>query len=299
MFCKKTLSIGALLMASTGSIQADVLGELDGLCDDFEATGHSDIAAIGHVRVYRSPFDFEGPRLVGCMKNTGGTPLSSVSLVFDKVQTRGGGGGTISLFFEALDPNRVGRFSTTPFRDDAKSLKDSGTTGIKLRGLKTRIDNVTFASHDFAERIEMAYPLMDRPESELQQTCAVLESLDQGAGVMLSELRMIETVAGEVKVAGCIANGTDATLADNHRNKVDIGYKTEAAGDDPAARQGGGFGGLRLAGPLEPGRADVFLTDFELEEGFDRVVIQFYGDFERDDGYYETRPVGPEFSVGR
>lgn len=299
MLCKRRLSIAAALMVCGGSVQGDAIGELDGLCDDFVATAKSDIAEVGHVRVFRGPFDFEGAQLVGCMKNTGQLPLNSVSLVFDKIQTRGVGGGTISLFFDELDPNQVGRFSTSPFRENAKSLNDAGTTGIKLRGLKTRVDNVTFASHDFAERIEMAYPLMERPESELQPTCAALAPLEQGAGIMLSELRMIETVAGEMRVAGCIANGTDTVLADNHRNKVDIGYKTEAAGDDPAARQGGGFGGLRLAGPLEPGRADVFLTDFEVEDGFDRVGIQFHEDFERDDGYYETRPVGPEFSVSR
>ena len=202
------------------------------------------------------------------------------------------------MSFDELGPNQVGRFATTPFRSNAEKLKNSGITGIKLRGLKTRVDNVTFASHDFADRIEMAYPLMDRPASELQQTCAVLEPLEQDAGVMLSELRMIETVAGEVRVAGCIANGTGTILADNHRNKVDVGYKTQAE-EDPGARQGGGFGGRRLAGSLEPGRADVFLTDFEVEDAFDRVGIQFYDDFERDDGYYETRPVGPEFSAGR
>lgn len=299
MIFGKKLTIAALLMVAVGSLQADGLAELDGLCDNFQATAKSDIAAIGHVRVYRGPFDFAGAQLVGCIKNTGTAALDSPSLVFDNIQTRGGGGGTISLFFKALDPNQVGRFATSPFRSNAERLKTTGVTGIKLRGLKTRVDNVTFASHDFAERLEMAYPLIDLPENELRQACAVLESPEQGTGVMLSQLRMIETVAGETRVAGCIVNGTDTILADNQRNKVDVGYTTEAGEDDPGARSAGGFGKLHLAGPLESGRSDVFVTDFEVGDGFDRVAIQFYGDFERDDGYYETRPVGPEFSVER
>lgn len=296
MTFRKNLSIASLLMASIGSAQA--VDELDGLCDEFQATTESAVAAIGQVRIHRGPFDFEGARVVGCLKNTGEAPLESASLVFDNIQTQGGGGGTTSLSFDALDPDQVGRFSTRPFSPDTEKLERWGTTGIRLRALQTRVDNVTFATHDFAEPIEMAYPLLDLPESELQQTCTALEPAEQSGEVMLSELRMIETVAGEMQVVGCIANGTDTILADNHTNKVDIGYKAEAGEDATGSSHKSGFGGLRLVGPLESGRADVFASDFTVEQGIGRVSIQFYQNGERD-GYYVSEPVGPEFSVER
>jgi len=74
--CTRTLYAAVILAAMSPPAFAQT-GDLDGLCDEFEAAVESEVAALGHIRIHRDPFDFEGTRLLGCIRNAGDQSLDS------------------------------------------------------------------------------------------------------------------------------------------------------------------------------------------------------------------------------
>ncbi len=120
----------------------------------------------------------------------------------------------------------------------------------------------------------------------------------QDGEITLGQLQFLETIDGEVRVAGCISNGRDDTLADDRRGSVSIRYSGEPGDDYGGIMHWGGSGRLNLPEPLSPGHVGMFVSDFEVDERIARVGIQMTKRVDHD-SYSEYVPTGPEFTVER
>jgi len=294
--CTRTLYAAVILAAMSPPAFAQT-GDLDGLCDEFEAAVESEVAALGHIRIHRDPFDFEGTRLLGCIRNAGDQSLDSAQLVYNQVQTRGGGGGSTMMHFDALAPGEVGRFVTGVFRHDPERLESWGITGLRLRGLELS-QGMEYIEYAFGEQLELACPILDLPESDLQRACAADAPVDPNGEVSLSQMGLVETIDGQVRLVGCVINGRDAVIGEGWGHGVEVGYSGEAHEDYQGMMYWGGSGTLEMAAPLEPGRAAMFVSGFEVDPEVARIKIQAT-EMAEVDGYYQSVPIGPEYSVAR
>lgn len=294
--CTRTQLAAVALAVLTPLAFAETDG-IDGLCDAFEASLESEVAALGHIRIHRDPLDFRGTRLLGCIRNGGDRPLDGASLVYDQVQTRGGGGGTTSMHFGELASGEVGRFVTDEFRHDPEKLESWGITGIRLRSLQLSYE-MEYAEHPFSEQLELAYPMLDLPDGELRQACAALESAQLDGQVTLSRLQLSETIGGEVRLVGCVINGRDVAIGEGWGHGVEVGYSGEAGEDYQGMMYWGGSGTLDMPAPLESGQTGMFVSGFDVDPDIALVKLQPTEMAERD-GYYQSLPIGPEYSVSR
>lgn len=272
-------------------------GPTERQCEDFEPVLETDVAELGDIRIHRGSYDIEGARLVGCIRNTGDEALDGAGLIFNQIQSRGGGGGTTALLFESLQPGQAGGFVSHAFRPDRERLEEWGITGIELRALQLR-DGMELAEHAFSDQLELDYPIRELPDSDLRQACTALSPTDPDSKVTLEKLRMIEVTGGEVRVAGCIVNGGDEVLADDRQNGVRIEYSGEPGEDYDGTMHWGGSGQLNLPGALEPGSADLSVADFEVEDKIARVEIRLTERVDHD-GFYQYEAVGPAYAVER
>lgn len=253
---------------------------LDGLCDDIEFDYEAGIFEVGALQVWRGPFDFEGARIVGCLRNNGDDEITELNLVYDNIQSSGGGGGSGSLEMTPLAPGETGLLMTSAFREDADRLARFGITGVRLRelqvprGWEERTDSdgsvsmhMAHDSHAFEARPELDYPLMPLPETDLAPACAAAEP--PAGELTVSALEVLQFADGKYRLVGCLLNGTDMAQADGFSHQVSVSYGIQSGG------MGGGWGSLRLAGELAPGAAAVFVSTFELSGPDARVTLDF------------------------
>lgn len=286
----------ALMLAAPG--MAVAAGDaIDMQCDEFEPVLETDVAELGDVRIYRGPYDLDGARLVGCIRNTGDDALEGAGLMFNQIQSRGGGGGTTSLSFGSLEPGEAAPFVSLPFRDDRQRLEEWGITGIELRALQLR-DGMELVNHDFSERPQLDYPIRELPESELRQDCAALSPEVTDGQVKLTNLRLVRVTGGALRVAGCIVNGGEETLGDDRQGSVRVAYSGEPGENYGGMMHWSGSGELDLPAPLEPDSAALFVADFDVEDKIARVEIRLTERIDHD-GFYQYEPTGPAYSVER
>ena len=242
---------------------------LDGLCDDVELDRQAGSFEVGALQVWRGPFDFDGARIIGCLRNNTDEEITELNLVYDNIQARGGGGGSGNLEMAPLPPGATGLLMTSTFRQDADRLERFGITGVRLRelqvprGWEQRTDrdgqvsmHMAHDSHPFEPRPELDYPLMALPDSELATACAAAEPV---AGVVaVSELHVVQFPDGKHRLVGCLLNGSDAPQAGGFNHQVSVSYSIQSTGI------AGGWGNLRLAGPVAAGKGAVFVSSFDL-----------------------------------
>ncbi len=254
--------------------------DLDGLCDEVEFDHQAGSFEVGALQVWRGPFDFEGARIVGCLRNNGDEEITELGLVYDNIQASGGGGGSGNLEMAPLAPGQTGLFMTSTFRQDPDRLARFGITGMRLRelqvprGWEERTDSdgsvsmhMAHDSHAFEPRPQLDYPMLALPESELAATCAATEPVAGELGV--AHLQVLRFADGKHRLVGCLLNGSDMAQADGFSRQVSVSYGIEADG------MAGGWGSLRLAGELSPGKAAVFVSSFELADPDAQVRLTF------------------------
>lgn len=270
----------ACLLSPAAVLALEAAPGLEGLCDGVEFDHQVGSFEVGALQVWRGPFDFDGARIVGCLRNNGDEEITELSLAYDNIQASGGGGGSGNLEMAALAPGQIGLFMTSTFRQDADRLARFGITGLRLRelqvprGWEERTDSdgsvsmhMAHDSHAFEPRPEIDYPLMALPESELAATCAAATPVAGEVGV--SELAVIRFADGKHRLVGCLLNGSDMAQADGFSHQVSVSYSIQSTG------MAGGWGSLRLAGELPPGQAAVFVSSFDLAGPDARVSLTF------------------------
>jgi len=271
--------------------------DLETLCDDFEPKAEAEIAAIGNLLIHRGPFDFEGTRVVGCIENRGDEPLLNPSLVYDNIQRRGGGGGSTGISAGDLPPGEIAAFQTGYFTASAQRIEDRGLEGIRIRSLQVQ-DGMDRNSFGFSERIELDYPYRPLPESELAATCVEDSKQAPEDEIALTRLRLVEISPGEIHVAGCIINGLDKVLADGLRHRAPVRYRGDASEEHEGMRAWGGSGRVTLPDALEPGRASVFLSQFDVPDDIARIEITPMRRVDHN-GVFTTAPGGSAASLQR
>jgi len=269
----------------------------DGHCDEFEPVLETAAAELGDIRIHRGLYDLGGARLFGCIRNTGDEALEGAGLMYNQIQSRGGGGGTTSLSFPALEPGQAGVFVSRAFREDRQRLEEWGITGIELRALQLR-DGMELVNHDFSDRLELDYPMRELPDSDLRRACAALSPEKAEGEVTLENLQLVEVTGGELRVAGCIVNGGGKTLGADRHGGVRVEYSGEPGEDYDGMMHWSGSGQLDLPGPLAPGSAEMFVGDFEVEDKIARVEIRLTERVAHD-GFYQYEATGPTYSVTR
>lgn len=262
------------------ALAIDAAPELAGLCDDVEFEHKAGAFDVGALQVWRGPFEFEGARIVGCLRNNGEEEITELNLEYENIQSSGGGGGTSNLELAPLAQGETGLFMTNTFRQDADRLERFGITGLRLRelqvprGWEERTDrdgsvsmHMAHDSHGFEPRPEIDYPLMALPESELDAACAAAEPVAGEVGV--SELQVVRFPDGKYRLVGCLLNGSEMPQADGFNHQVSVSYSIQSAG------MAGGWGSLRLAGTVAPGQAAVFVSHFDLSDPDAKVTFSF------------------------
>lgn len=262
------------------TLALDATPGLDGMCERVELTHRAGAFEVGAMQVWRGPFDFDGARIVGCLRNGSDEEVTELSLVYDNIQTSGGGGGSGNLEMAPLAAGETGLFMTSPFRQDADRLERFGMTGVRLRelqvprGWEERTDrdgsvsmHMAHDSHAFEQALELDYPLMALPESELAKTCAAASPVAGEVGV--SSLDVLLFADGKYRLVGCLLNGSDMAQADGFSRQVSVSYSVKSAG------MAGGWGSLRLADEVAPGQAAVFVSGFDLSGPDAQVTLNF------------------------
>ena len=253
---------------------------LEGLCDGVEFDHRAGSFEVGALQTWRGPFDFDGARIVGCLRNNGDEEITELNLVYDNIQASGGGGGSGNLEMSPLAPGAIGLLMTTTFRQDADRLERFGITGVRLRELQVprgweertdRDGNVSMHmahdSHAFEPRPELDYPLLALPDSELATACAATEPV--AGTVAVSALQILPFPDGKHRLVGCLLNGSEAPQADGFSHQVSVSYSIQSTG------LAGGWGNLRLAGAVAPGKAAVFVSGFDLSGPDAKVSLSF------------------------
>ena len=253
---------------------------LEGLCDGVEFDHQAGSFEVGALQIWRGPFDLDGARIVGCLRNNTDEEITGLNLVYDNVQASGGGGGSGNLEMSPLAPGATGLLMTSTFRQDPDRLERYGITGVRLRELQVprgweertdRDGNVSMHmahdSHAFEPRPELDYPLMAMPDSGLAAACAAVEPVT--GTVEVSELRVLPFPDGQHRLVGCLLNGTDVPQADGFSHSVSVSYSIQSTG------LAGGWGNLRLAGAVAPGEAAVFVSGFDLSGPDAQVTLSF------------------------
>ena len=239
-----------------------------GHCEDVEDWVRAGPVALGNVHIDRAALDFQGARIVGCLKNEGEGTLNQVMLEFNSISERSGGGFTTNLRLEGLAPGDMMEFRTDERARDRETYERFGVTGYRFRGVNVLIDGESgrpeFGTED---ELELDRMLVDRPEHSLEAGCAATDSAAGEGDIWISEARL-ETVGmpGTVNVIGCVTNRGDETIADGMRHNIAVSWEGRA-GDEPE-RLGmvGGMSRLTVPGPLEPGESSLFVSDFDFEQ---------------------------------
>lgn len=268
------------LALPSGSQGMEAAPGLDGLCDRVEFDVRAGVFDVGGIQAWRGPLEFEGARIIGCLRNNSDEEITELSLVYDNVQTKGGGGGSGTISLQPLAPGAIGLFMSSAFHQDTERLERFGTTGIRLRELqiprgweeRTERDGsvsmvMAHDSHAFEPRIELDYPLLDLPENELTAACAA--AVSTGGEVTVSEVQVAQFPDGKYRLVGCLSNGSDRTQADGFSHQVSVSYSVRSAG------MAGGWGNLRLTGELPSGQSAVFVSGFELAGPDAEVTLTF------------------------
>ena len=237
-------------------------------CEEVEDWVRAGPVALGNVHIDRAALDFQGARIVGCLKNEGEGTLNQVMLEFDSISERSGGGFTTNLRLEGLAPGDMLEFRTDQRSRDLETYERFGVTGYRFRGVNVLIDGESgrpeFSTED---ELELDRMLVDRPEHSLEAGCAATDSAAGEGDIWISEARL-ETVGmpGTVNVIGCVTNRGDETIADGMRHNIAVSWEGRA-GDEPE-RLGmvGGMSRLTVPGPLEPGESSLFVSDFDFEQ---------------------------------
>jgi hypothetical protein len=237
-------------------------------CEEVDDWVRAGPVALGNVHIDRAALDFQGARIVGCLKNEGEGTLSQVMLEFDSITERGGGGFSTNLRLDGLASGDMMEFRTDQRSRDLETYERFGVTGYRFRGVNVLIDGESGRPEfDTEDELELDRMLVDRPEHPLEADCAATNSAEGEGDIWISEARL-ETVGmpGTVNVIGCVTNRGDETIADGMRHNIAVSWEGRA-GDEPE-RLGmvGGMSRLTVPGPLEPGESSLFVSDFDFEQ---------------------------------
>ncbi len=249
-------------------------------CDQVGDWVRAGPVALGDVQVTRGGLDFEGPRIVGCLKNEGDEALNQVMLEFESIREgrSGGGGFSTNLRLAGLAPGE-----TTVFRSSQQRMRDRehyerfGTLGYRFSGVNVLIDGQSgrpeFGTEDEFE-IDRFLPV-DRPEHALEAECAELDEADGEGDIWISQARLKNLeMPGTDHVVGCVTNRSDETLADNRGHAIGIAWEGRAGDEPERLAMVGGTGRLHLTGPLQPGESGVFISSFDFDQPI--FEIEFY-----------------------
>jgi hypothetical protein len=268
----------ASLLAPAAVVALEAMPGLDGLCDEVDFDTRAGVFDVGGVQAWRGPFEFEGARIVGCLRNNSNEEITALTLVYDNIQARGGGGGSGDVVLAPIAPGAVGLFLSSPFHQDAERLERSGITGLRLRtlqiprGWEERTDRdgnrAMHMAHDdqpFEPRPELDYPLLPLPENPLAQACA--EAVPVAGEFGFVEVQVLHFADGKYRAVGCLLNGSDRSVATSFNHQVSVSYRIESSG------LAGGMGRLALPTELPAGQASLFVSVFDLPSADARVKL--------------------------
>lgn len=246
-------------------------------CDEVADWHRAGPVAIGNVEIQRGPLDFEGPRLAGCLRNTGDGELAQVMIEFDNITDGSSSGGfSRNLRLEGLAPGDSTAFVTDQLTRDRERYERFNTTGHRFSGVNVLIAGESGRPEfDAEDEFELPRILKDRPEHELEADCAATDPADGEGDIWINAARL-EAVGmpGSVNMVGCVTNRSDETVADGMRNSITVTYEGHAGDEPERMSMVGGQGRLTLAGPLEPGQSSLFVSSFDFEQ--DIIEIEVY-----------------------
>jgi len=276
----------------------------DDPCDGVERWVHAGPVALGDVELARGALDFEGPRIVGCLKNQGEDTLNQVMLEFESIREgrTGGGGFTTNLRLAGLAPG-----DSVVFRTDERRMRDTdhyerfGTQGYRFSGVNVLVDGESgrpeFGTDDELELGRILH--VDRPEHTLEAECAAIDAADGEGEVWISEARL-ETLGmpGTDNVIGCVTNRGEDTIADGRRHSISIGWEGRAGDEPNRLAMVGGTGRLHLTGPLEPGDSALFVSSMDFDQPI--LEVEFYPrGTDRSGDMPQTVELGPRVKLER